>query len=539
MAVKKAVKKVVVKNVKATKTSKSTPTPTRRPRPKRAKVNDILADAMNRLAAVQERNDPYARSAELAEQTKLAIKQAARERAARIKAGTFVIDDLPYVVKVGDVYSSYHQGELIAGKVTNQNLSYGFFGPLFEVTLRVISTMENGRVGYLDYTVRMKGWTGTRTWADLSVRPLTDDIRDRLVNRGRIFRELVEKPSYMNYTGEVYIPSWMGWFPMGGNGRAMVDTTGCRTMQPHILDAMLGEFRNNRDDDGDTKFEIGDDELYMTSPYVATFSFRQKRWVAAKVENFTPIEFQTNVFDKLVLDADKKFVVKSLVEHSGSAFNDIIGGKSGGFVFLLHGPPGVGKTLTAEATAETLKRPLYMVSVGELGTSPQQLETKLAQILELADRWNAVLLLDEADIFLEQRTDHDMERNAMVGIFLRLLEYFNGVMFLTTNRVKNFDKAFHSRISLAINYNEMDDTVRRQVWTNLLTAANISIGKNGVNVDTLVKMPLNGRQIKNSIRLAQTIALAKNQNVDEALLLTMSKYAEEFVTSLGSAENYA
>jgi len=37
-------------------------------------------------------------------------------------------------------------------------------------------------------------------------------------------------------------------------------------------------------------------------------------------------------------------------------------------IFLLHGPPGVGKTLTAEATAETLKKPLYTVNVGELGT---------------------------------------------------------------------------------------------------------------------------------------------------------------------------
>jgi len=120
------------------------------------------------------------------------------------------------------------------------------------------------------------------------------------------------------------------------------------------------------------------------------------------------------------------------------------------------------------------------------------------------------------------------------------LEYFNGVMFLTTNRVKNFDRAFHSRISLAINYNEMDNATRRQVWTNLLNAANIPIGgKSGLNIDALANMPLNGRQIKNSIRLAQTIALAKKQQVDENLLLTMSQYAEEFVNSLTSAENYA
>lgn len=67
---------------------------------------------------------------------------------------------------------------------------------------------------------------------------------------------------------------------------------------------------------------------------------------------------------------------------------------------MLHGPPGTGKTLTAEGIAELLKRPLYMVSVGELGTNPHQLETELNKILDVAHSWGAVLLLDEADVFL-------------------------------------------------------------------------------------------------------------------------------------------
>src|ERR1019366_6660596 len=96
-------------------------------------------------------------------------------------------------------------------------------------------------------------------------------------------------------------------------------------------------------------------------------------------------------------------------------------------------------TLTSEAIADTLHRPLYSVSVGELGVSPEELESKLRKILDLAFQWNAVLLLDEADIFMEARDTNNIERNAMVSIFLRLLEYYSGVMFLTTNRVKSFD----------------------------------------------------------------------------------------------------
>jgi hypothetical protein len=54
----------------------------------------------------------------------------------------------------------------------------------------------------------------------------------------------------------------------------------------------------------------------------------------------------------------------------------------------------------------------------------------LREILEIASVWDAVVLIDEADIFLEKRTEEDIKRNALVGIFLRLLEYHQGVLFL-------------------------------------------------------------------------------------------------------------
>ena len=121
--------------------------------------------------------------------------------------------------------------------------------------------------------------------------------------------------------------------------------------------------------------------------------------------------------------------------------------------------------------------------------------------------WDAVLLLDEADIFLEERDEHNIARNAMVGIFLRLLEYHNGVLFLTTNRVKKIDSAFYSRISVAIHYRK--EGKAQQVWHNLLTAA----GLDSSWAKELHSYDVNGRQIKNSIRMAMTFARAKNRKV--------------------------
>ena len=66
----------------------------------------------------------------------------------------------------------------------------------------------------------------------------------------------------------------------------------------------------------------------------------------------------------------------------------------------------------------------------------------------------------------------------MVGVFLRLLEYHQRVMFLTTNRVTTLDEAFKSRISIAIKYRDLDKDARRQVWENFLGLAGVKIIKN-------------------------------------------------------------
>ncbi|KAG9084653.1 hypothetical protein FRC06_003959, partial [Ceratobasidium sp. 370] len=224
-----------------------------------------------------------------------------------------------------------------------------------------------------------------------------------------------------------------------------------------------------------------------------------------------------DAFGHLVLDENYKQLVLAFVNaytkqgKEGSALiSDVVKDKGGGVVMLLHGGPGTGKTLTAEAVADYLQRPLYVVSCSELTLSTSQLESQLTRVLETAAGWNSVVLIDEADIFLQARDDN-LERSGLVSIFLRVLEYHDGVLILTTNRVETFDEAFQSRISVSLKYPDLDQASRKILWTKFLTFANAITPDNRQaweqEIEKLSSRVMNGRTIKNTVRSAQTLAM--------------------------------
>src|SRR5690606_15326784 len=94
---------------------------------------------------------------------------------------------------------------------------------------------------------------------------------------------------------------------------------------------------------------------------------------------------------------------------------DVVKGKGKGFIILLHGVPGAGKSSTAECIAAQLNRPLLPITCGDLGLTPYSTALALEEYCELAYRWRCVLLLDEADVFLAKREKGDIKRNALVS----------------------------------------------------------------------------------------------------------------------------
>jgi hypothetical protein len=240
-----------------------------------------------------------------------------------------------------------------------------------------------------------------------------------------------------------------------------------------VIDKETGESPDKQlegDDDGtETKRHVfTEEELLIASPVVLGFAFSEKLWLEFSLAGIDEIKWNDEAFSSLVLPSSIKQNLKGLVSshrfNAAKTIDDVIQGKGKGLNVVLHGPPGVGKTLTGESIAEYLKCPLYAVSAGELGTNSRSLETDLNRIMDITHSWGAILLLDEADVFLEARQPHDIHRNSLVSVFLRLTEYYQGILFLTTNRVETFDEAFQSRIHMGIRYDNLPAKARKKIW---------------------------------------------------------------------------
>lgn len=100
-------------------------------------------------------------------------------------------------------------------------------------------------------------------------------------------------------------------------------------------------------------------------------------------------------------------------------------------------------------------------------------------------------------MFLRQRSlNHG--HNAIVSIFLRKLEYYEEIMFLPTNRVKDFDDAMQSRIHLAVKYPALGIDTRKEIWKSFLEKAVTAKGKarlRSSELDKLAENNLNVRQV--------------------------------------------
>ncbi len=108
-------------------------------------------------------------------------------------------------------------------------------------------------------------------------------------------------------------------------------------------------------------------------------------------------------------------------------------------------------------------------------------------------------------------------------VFLRELEYFQGIMFLTTNLGSTIDDAFQSRINMQLLFPPLSYVSRRIIWSKFLSclpaiggASKAIVQIDESDLDELAKWELNGRQIKNAMKTVRTWCICKDYAITRA-----------------------
>ena len=405
----------------------------------------------------------------------------------------------------------------------------------YDINVDVVD-WDGRRCGLLSQLWRVDEFRGLRALTALEVSPLDglpdeQEIREKLISRGRIFEKL-RGHFFMAFTDDheerinerMVIDArayhkYEAGFPVYTSLSEIGQLTWAQSMNrqsssvpvPPRLPGPPGAPGAPEAPIQVDMSPMTDEQCLLASPMVKCFNISKKRWETLDVTKIHEISWAQKAFDSLVLDQEEKNLLLALVDRDqfnrDKTLSDFVGGKGQGMIMLLSGPPGVGKTLTAETVSEHLRRPLYKLGAGDLGIDAHRVEACLERALNLCAHFGAVLLIDEADVFMEARTSNNLQRNELVSVFLRLLEYYNGIMILTTNRMRSIDSAFESRIDITLSYNSLTEADRKQVWRNFLATLDpkdVDIGE--TDLIKLAQWDFNGRQIKSAIKTARILA---------------------------------
>jgi len=432
-------------------------------------------------------------------------------------------------------------------------------GRVFSLNCQQIE-WDGSKFGALNVSVQIPGFGGTKAITKLEAFPIIHHPNQRAVEealfaRGKIFERL-HGHHFKSYQGIAYMRTSCGTARVQIDSRVVVDAASFIKFNPNSMTPLQAiqvglspsnsstnakgalsdtdsyDYAEEDSSEGETDVVTGKkkrrvpltpEQLRICTPLVKGYALKTKRWLSFQVDLIREVKFSDTAFESLVLPEDQKELILAFAESQleyKETFDDVIEGKGKGIILLLKGPPGTGKTLTAESVSETMRVPLYSLAAGDLGLDAQSVESSLTTILEMVAKWNAVLLLDECDVFLEARDSINLERNKLVSIFLRTLEYYTGILFLTTNRVSNMDAAFQSRIHVSMEYPDLNVDSRKHVWKGFLSRG-IKHELTEEHTDTLADIDLNGRQIKNILKTSQLLACRRKESLQFSHLKTV------------------
>jgi AAA+ superfamily predicted ATPase len=252
-------------------------------------------------------------------------------------------------------------------------------------------------------------------------------------------------------------------------------------------------------------------------------SHAARRLVTGDLDRLTTRIRPTRSWDDLVLpveDFERVRMVAARYRHRDTVLDEW-GFKpipSAGVVAMFSGPPGTGKTMSAEVIAADLGLDLFKVNLATMVSKYiGETEKNLEQLFDVADTGNVVLLFDEADSIFGKRSEvsdaQDRYANLEVSYLLQRIERFDGLVILTTNLSSNIDNAFLRRIHVVVDFQAPDEGERRTLWLKALPS---DAPQNDVDIDFCSQFKLSGADIR-SVALGAAFRAA-----DEKKSISMS-----------------
>ena len=173
--------------------------------------------------------------------------------------------------------------------------------------------------------------------------------------------------------------------------------------------------------------------------------------------------------DKIHLDSDHKLEIANFIQYSREVLS---GGVTHslmppGATGLFSGPPGTGKTITAEAIATEIGIPFRRVSPSTfLSKWVGDTEAAIKEVFKDAEREKYLLFIDEAEgLFLDRAGTTKSWEKTQVDELLQQVEAFKGVLIIATNFKEMMDQAFARRFLFHVNFRIPSVETRQSLWS--------------------------------------------------------------------------
>ena len=260
-------------------------------------------------------------------------------------------------------------------------------------------------------------------------------------------------------------------------------------------------------------------QLVMDNEYVEKLTLgKVSKPVFSSEFPASPLHTELN-WEDLVLPSSTLSQIQDLLiwlKHNEDLFNNFGMGRKlkPGYRTLFHGPPGTGKTMTANLLGKSTGKDVFRVDLSAVVSKYiGETEKNLSNLFDRAENKDWILFFDEADALFGSRTQvqsaHDRYANQEVSYLLQRVEGHRGLVILASNFKSNIDEAFIRRFHSIIHFPMPKTHERLNLWGKAFPAK--IIFDESVDLKMIAqKYELTGADIMNVVHYVSLKALSKN-----------------------------